>query len=81
MVSVFINHTHHTRNDAALTGVHFTVNYRGKQAQVSILGMPPLAETEQIEAVQQVLRELGQAVLDAAQSPRSIQWHLRPNQD
>jgi hypothetical protein len=58
MVSVFINHTHHTRNDAALTGVHFTVNYRGKQAQVSILGMPPLAETEQIEAVQQVLRDL-----------------------
>lgn len=77
---VYVNHTHHDldRSGGAMTGISFRVDYTRGQAEVLILEAPGLSEQERLAAFRDELRRLGEALLEAAQSPQAIFWHPPP---
>ena len=81
MVNIYIGALHHDKPQSPeVTGIHFTVDYMGGQAQISILDMQPLPDPTQLDAFRDELRRLGEALLVAAQSPQLIFWHPHPEQ-
>jgi hypothetical protein len=78
MAEIFIDCFHHEGSRGAITGLNLTVSYSGITAEVSVPDMPPLSEPGQSEAVRAAILRLGQAIVEAAQSPQGI--HAHPHQ-
>jgi hypothetical protein len=78
MVSVYVPITHLEKPRGPVTGVQFTVEHAGKRAEVSMLDIAPSSEQSQLDSFCAELRQLGEALLEAARSPESIYWHRFP---
>jgi hypothetical protein len=79
MVRVFVEHTHHDPGARHLTGLKFQIEFdHASTAQVSVLQMQPVSFQEPLLAFQAALQCLGQAMLEAAQTPGAITQSLRP---
>ena len=72
MPRVFIKATHHSPESSALTGLNFTIEYGPATALVSAQEIPPIPFRDRRAAYSLVLRDLGQALLQAAQNPQEI---------
>jgi hypothetical protein len=75
---IYINTTHHDlhTNPDAVRGLRFTVDYTGKQAEVSMLGLPSMPS--EMDAFREEIRQLGQAMIDASRDAGSVFWHPKP---
>jgi hypothetical protein len=72
---IFVDCSHYEPHSHVLTGLNLTVQYDGSQAEVSILEMIPLPEPEQERGIRAELLKLGQAIVQAAQSPQGVVAH------
>jgi len=78
MSHIFISTYHSEPHSRLLTGIGFTVDYSGRQAEVSILEMPPLSAEVQNDGIRAELVRLGEAILNAAQNPQGVSAHPQP---
>ena len=78
MPTVFVGDRHFDPHSGDPTGFDLTVQYGGPQIQVSVLGISPLSEPEQDAGIRTEILHLGQAIVQAAQSPQGIVSLPRP---
>lgn len=72
-----ITSLHSEPDNRAITGFRFEVRYDGAQAKATILVETPSLDPERPDTFASELRRLGNSLLEAAQSPQCILWHLR----
>jgi hypothetical protein len=71
MATIYIEE--HVFNGAqALTGLKLGVIYDGKQAEVLIQGLGPIAALEQEQAIRTEIAALGEAIIDAVRRPLGL---------
>jgi hypothetical protein len=79
MPTVFINcHHYEPGPHHTLTGLEFEIAYEGSTAEVSIQEMPVISESEHDPGIRAELVRLGQAIVQAAQSPQGVVSTPRP---
>jgi hypothetical protein len=72
MATVFVGDHQFEAHSHRLKSVTLTVQYRGPQVEVSISGIPPLSDQEHERWIRDEILRLGQAIVQAAQSPQGI---------
>jgi hypothetical protein len=71
MATVYITE-HIFKGLRVLSGLKLLVQYDGKQAEVLIQGLEPAAALEENQAIRDEIRHLGEAIIQAGQSPQGI---------
>jgi hypothetical protein len=77
---IFISAYHNEPHSRSLTGIDITVDYSGRQAEVSVFGIPPLSEDAQGHGIRAEPGRLAEAILTATRNPKEIIAHP-PNQN
>jgi hypothetical protein len=77
--AIFVGLTHHDEisRGSPITGVDFDASFGGIQASISFLDIPPIAESAAMERFRTLLRDLGNALLDACGNPHRLYWNGR----
>jgi hypothetical protein len=68
LISAYHNEPHSRR----LTGIDITVDYSGRQAEISVFGIPPLSADAQDHGIRAELGRLAEAILNATRNPKGI---------
>ena len=76
MATIYLHHVHLAKPGGDdVTGVEFSIEYApGRQAEVSILDMPPVSGSAPFAEFRAELVRLAQAIEKMAQEPRGILW-------
>ena len=76
MQIVVVNQISESLISGQLSSLGFHIHYGGQEAAVQFLTVADISRPLQHDAVQAKLRLLGEACLEAAQSPEGISIHL-----